>query len=93
MLNRPRLIEMYRDDFDATKNTAEATIDWLFDQMADELAKGGTVEYRNFGVLKPKRTPAKDGHNPRTGEKIKIAAKNVVRFKAGKELLRRVNGG
>ena len=93
MLNRPRLIEMYRDAFDASKNTAEATVDWLFDQMATELAKGGDVEFRNFGTLKVKRSPAKDGHNPRTGEKIKIAAKNVVRFKAGRELLRRVNGG
>jgi nucleoid DNA-binding protein len=82
---------MYRDDFDAAKNTAEATIDWLFDPMSAELGKGGTVEYRNFGALKTKKSPAKDGHNPRTGEKIKIAAKTVVRFKAGKALLSRIN--
>lgn len=93
MLNRPRLIEMYRDEFNATKDNATVAVDWLFAMMADELARGGEVQVRDFGTLKTKRTPAKDGHNPRTGEKIKIAAKTVVRFKTGTELARRVNGG
>lgn len=93
MLNRPRLIEAFRDEFNATKDAAQRAVDWLFEQMADELARGGEVNVRDFGTLKTKRSPAKDGHNPRTGEKIKIAAKNVVRFRAGTELTRRVNGG
>jgi len=93
MLNRPRLVEMYRDDFNATKNDAEITVDWLFAQMAHELAKGGAVEFRNFGSLRTKRRAPMLGHNPRTGEPVKIVAKNVVRFKAGLELARRVNGG
>lgn len=93
MLNRPRLIEAFRDEFDVTQASAANAVDWMFGQLADELAGGGEVNVRDFGTLKSHLRPATDGHNPRTGEKIKIAAKRVVRFKAGRELLRRVNGG
>ena len=93
MLNRPRLIEAYRDKFMTTQANATEVVDWVFAQITAELARGGEVSMRNFGALVRHRRPAGEGHNPRTGEKIKIPAKNVVRFKAGKELLRLVNGG
>lgn len=93
MLNRPRLIEAFRDEFLVTQASAASAVDWIFSQMADELSRGGEVSVRDFGRLTTKHRAAGEGHNPRTGEKIQIAAKTVVRFKAGLDLARRVNGG
>lgn len=94
MLNRPRLVEAFRDEFDATKESAQRAVDWLFAQMTDELASpGGEVNVRDFGTWKTHIRPGRAGRNPHTGEAIQIADKNVVRFKAGKALVVRVNGG
>ena len=93
MLNRPRLIEAFRDEFDATKESAQRAVDWLFDQMAAELAKGGEVNVRDFGTLKTKRRAAGKARNLHTGEEIATPAKTVVRFKAGRGLVALVNGG
>ena len=44
-----------------------------------------------FGTFETVERPAREGRNPKTGETIKIAAKKVVKFKAGAELSNAVN--
>ena len=55
------------------------------------LKKGGRVSLVGFGSWSVSRRNARDGRNPQTGATIKIAAKNVVKFKAGAELSKSVN--
>jgi DNA-binding protein HU-beta len=50
------------------------------------LKKGDKVTLVGFGTYSVSKRAARTGRNPQTGKAIKIAAKNVVRFKAGKEL-------
>ena len=64
------------------KEVVQKTID----AMIEALAKGETLELRNFGVFTIKERKARTGRNPRTGESIQIAASKVPTFKAGKEL-------
>jgi len=64
----------------------------IFDQIADALAHGGRVELRGFGAFSVRGRPARAGRNPRTGEAVKVRAKSVPFFKAGKELRVRLNG-
>lgn len=55
------------------------------------LKKGDRVALVGFGSFSISRRAARTGRNPQTGKEIKIAAKNVVRFKAGADLSKKVN--
>ena len=48
--------------------------------------KDGKVTLVGFGTFQKSRRKARKGRNPQTGNPIKIKAKNVVKFKAGKKL-------
>ena len=60
------------------------------DQIVEALARGDNIELRNFGVFEVKRRKARKARNPRTGDKVDVAPKNVVTFKPGKEMEERV---
>ncbi len=60
-------------------------------EITDSLARGETVELRNFGVLKAQLTKARVGRNPNEPEKsVPIPPRATVKFKAGKEMRERV---
>ncbi len=53
------------------------------DDIIDILAKGETIELRNFGVFKVKSRKARTARNPRTGETVPVPPKKSVVFKPG----------
>jgi integration host factor subunit beta len=59
--------------------------------MTAALERGDRIETRGFGSFEIRRKPPRTGRNPRTGEKVKVPAKYVPHFKAGKELRKRVD--
>lgn len=68
-----------------------AIIQMTLDGIADEVAAGKTVELRNFGVFKVATCKSRKGRNPRQpGNEVIIPARAVVKFRAGKELKKRV---
>ena len=69
-----------------TKKEAAAAIDAVFDVVKDALAAGDKVSLVGFGSFSVKKRAAREGRNPRTGKPLKIAAKKVPVFKAGKAL-------
>ena len=71
----------------------ELLVDTVFEQIADALARGGRVELRGWGTFGVKQRSARIGRNPRTGEKVPVAAKPVPFFKTGNELHSRLNRG
>ncbi|MGB0925449.1 MAG: HU family DNA-binding protein [Minisyncoccia bacterium] len=75
-----------------TKTQSEQVIKALFDAMAAEMAKGGTVDIAGFGKFEGAMRDARTARNPRTGESIAVAAKRVPKFKAGKALKDTVQG-
>jgi len=70
---------------------AAKLIDALSTVVSDNLQSGETVTVERFGSFSISKRSARTGRNPRTGKEIKIAAKNVVKFKAGAELSGQVN--
>jgi DNA-binding protein HU-beta len=58
----------------------------MIDVVTGELKKGGEVNITGFGNFKVSERAARNGVNPRTGEKIKIAATKTPVFRAGKTL-------
>lgn len=77
----------------STKKEAQAVVDCVFSNITKALKKKDTVTMLGFGVFKVVKRKARTGRNPQTGEAIKIKAKNVLKFAAGKSLKDVVNSG
>jgi nucleoid DNA-binding protein len=69
---------------------ARAVIQRVFDAIVDTLVAEGRIELRDFGIFEVHLRRARRARNPRTGQAVQVAARNVVRFKAGKELADRL---
>ena len=69
-----------------TKTDSMKAYDAFVATAQDYLVKGERVTLMGFGTLSVQEKPARTARNPRTGETIKVKAKKVVKFKAGKEL-------
>lgn len=85
-MNKGDLIDAMAADADITKTQAAAALDSFMTSIRKTLKKGDKVTLVGFGTFSVSKRAARTGRNPQTGKAIKIAAKNVVRFKAGKEL-------
>ncbi len=70
-----------------TQSAAAAQVQATLDVIAEELAAGGHIELRGFGVFEIKMRQARVGRNPNRPENdVAIPARNVIKFRAGKEL-------
>ena len=74
-----------------SKSDAAKAIDGTVDAITAALQGGGEVRLVGFGTFSVSHRKATTGRNPRTGEKIDIAATNVPKFKSGKALKAAVN--
>jgi len=70
---------------------AELAVKMILDAMTKSLTQGQRIEIRGFGSFGLNYRPPRVGRNPKSGEKVKVPAKNVPHFKAGKELRERVD--
>ncbi|MBP9597397.1 MAG: HU family DNA-binding protein [Fusobacteriaceae bacterium] len=74
-----------------SKAEAERKLDVVLNLFEEVLVNGGDINFIGWGKFEVKDTPARTGRNPRTGEEVAIAAKKVVKFKAGKSLADKVD--
>lgn len=91
-MKKQDLANMVHEMVGGTKTQSDAVIKALFDSMAEEMAKGGTVDIAGFGKFEGVMRAARTARNPRTGEVVPVAAKRVPKFKAGKALKDTVSG-
>lgn len=89
-MNKSDLISKLSEDAGITKAQANATLDSFVEAVAKTLKKGDKVTLVGFGTFSVTKRQARTGRNPQTGEAIKIKAKKVAKFKAGKELAGRI---
>ncbi len=90
-MNKGDLINSVADAAGITKAQAGDAVAAVFDGIEKTLKGGDKAAFIGFGTFSVSHRPARDGRNPSTGATIKIAAKNVVKFKAGKALTESVN--
>ncbi len=74
-----------------TKKEAQEAVDCILSTITKSLKKKNSVSLVGFGTFKVDKRKARKGRNPQTGEEIKIKAKNVPKFVAGKALKEAVN--
>jgi DNA-binding protein HU-beta len=85
-MNKAELITKIAEDAGITKTQANASLDAFVDAVTKTLKKGDKVTLVGFGTFSVSKRAARNGRNPQTGAVIKIKAKKVAKFKAGKEL-------
>ncbi|WP_320053036.1 HU family DNA-binding protein [uncultured Acetobacteroides sp.] len=85
-MNKTQLIDALADEAKLTKTDAKKALDAFVKVTSDALKSGDSVVLIGFGSFGISERKARTGRNPRSGKEIKIAAKKVVRFKAGKGL-------
>ena len=85
-MNRNELVDAVSNKTDMRKSEASKAVDAVFDSIAEALKDGDEVRLVGFGTFSVASRAATEGRNPRTGEKIKIAASKQPKFKPGKGL-------
>jgi len=90
-MNKSELIDAMAADAGITKAAAKLALESFVNHVGASLKKGNRVSLVGFGSFSVSKREARDGRNPQTGKTIQIAAKNVVKFKAGAELDGAVN--
>ncbi len=89
-MNKADLVAKIAEDAGISKTQANDALDAFTGAITKTLKGGGKVTLVGFGTFTVSKRAARTGRNPQTGAAIKIKAKKVARFKAGKELSAKV---
>jgi len=90
-MKKAELVEAVAEKTGLTKADSTRAIDAVFETISKALEKGEKVPVAGFGTFAISNRKAREGRNPQTGEKVKIAARKAVTFKAGTALKDAVN--
>ena len=86
IMNKKELIDKIAAAASISKADAKKALEAATDAMKEALVAGDKVQLIGFGTFSVSERPERQGINPATKEPITIAAKKVVKFKAGAEL-------
>jgi DNA-binding protein HU-beta len=86
-MTKVELIEAMANEGGIPKTLATKAMHAFLRGMQTGLVRDGELALRGFGTFKIKNTEPRTGRNPKTGEAIEIPARQVVKFKASKDLL------
>ncbi len=85
-MNKAQLIDAMAEKAGLSKADAKKALDAFVEATTEALKGGDRVALIGFGSFAISERSARTGRNPQTGKTIQIAAKKVVKFKAGAEL-------
>jgi DNA-binding protein HU-beta len=91
-LNKSDLVDTLAGEFDLPKRVTNDIIDMLLDEIKTALQAGDKVQLIPFGNFVTRERKKREGRNPKTGERLMIAARRVPAFTAGKALRDAVGG-
>ena len=90
-MNKAELIDAIASQSGLSKVDAKKALDGFVAATSEAMKAGDRISLVGFGSFSVTNSAARTGRNPQTGKEIAIAAKNVIRFKAGAELSANVN--
>jgi len=91
-MNKAELIEQIAKDAGLTKTQANDALNSFTNTVVASLKKGENVTLVGFGTFSVSQRSARNGRNPQTGEVIKIKARKLPKFKAGKDFATKIAG-
>ena len=84
------IVRRIADELGCSQLEAMPIVQKTLDAIIEVLAENGRVELRNFGVFTVKKWKARQGPNPRTGEKVMVSERITIKFKPGRAVAERV---
>ena len=91
-MNREELVKEVSKKAKVSQKAALSILAATLDSIENAVSKGKRVTLVGFGTWEPRKRAARNGRNPQTGKEIKIPAKTVPVFSAGKKFKEVVNG-
>ena len=91
-MNKEELVQEVAKKANVTQKETADVIAATLETIEKAVAKGKKVTLVGFGTFEPRKRAARIGRNPQTGKELKIAAKKVPAFTAGKRFKTVVNG-
>jgi DNA-binding protein HU-beta len=91
-MNKAELIEALAKKLSVSEAEAKRFLETFLEILSSTLKKGASIALLGFGSFLVRKRKARKGHNPQTGETLKIPATKVVAFKAGSKLKSLVSG-
>ena len=85
-MNKGELISLMAEGKGDSKAEAEKALNWVTNSIIDAISKGHDINLIGFGSFQIQKRAAREGRNPKTGEKMHIKAYNQPVFKAGKKI-------
>ena len=86
-MNETELVKKIAEKAEVSQAQAKSVLEATLESVKEALQAGDSVQLIGFGTFSVSERAARTGKNPRTGEKITIAAKKVAKFKAGAGLI------
>ena len=90
-MNKSELVEQIAKEVELPKVQVAKLVDAFTETIINALKNGDDVRLVGFGSFSVTDRKAREGKNPQTGEKIKIPAKKVAKFKPGQNFADQVN--
>lgn len=91
-MTKADLVNSVAEEFELTRRQVTEVVDMVFSEITGALRKGDKVALVPFGSFVVRQRKKREGRNPKTGEKLMIAARKVPAFQAGKALREAVGG-
>ena len=91
-MNKEELVQEIAKKAKVTQKEAAEVLNGFIETVQKSVSKGQKVTLVGFGTFEPRKRAARNGRNPQTGKEIKIPAKTVPVFSAGKKFKEVVNG-
>ena len=85
-MTKADFIDKVADRSGLSKRDASKAVDAVLDSITDTLKQGDAVSFTGFGKFSAQQRAARQGVNPRTGERVQIPAATVPKFSAGSQL-------
>jgi DNA-binding protein HU-beta len=90
-MNKGDFIKFISEHNNCTQGIAEKVINMFTSSVIDAISKGNEISLIGFGNFSVSKIEARNGRNPKTGNALKIAAYNQLKFKVGQKLKDAVN--
>ena len=92
-MTKQEFVDKVADSAGLSRRDAANAVDAMLDSITDALRQGQDIAFTGFGKFSAAHRKARQGVNPRTGERVQIPASRVPKFTAGSQLKQAVKGG